>query len=108
MNKRSYGSWLLLALFLIAGGVALALRPANSSTANLEKVVPNFSLRDTDGRQVALADFNGMLFYQRRLNTQTVNIQGSGSSTKLNGTMYAKWANFKLARLFTEILINIF
>ena len=59
MNKRSYGGWLLLGLFLIAGGVALALRPANSSTANLEKVVPNFSLRDTDGRQVALADFNG-------------------------------------------------
>src|SRR5438132_5418673 len=59
MSKRRYGIWLLLGMFLIAGGVALALRPANSLTANLEKVVPNFSLKDTDGRQVALADFNG-------------------------------------------------
>ena len=45
----------------------------------------------------ALSDFDSMLFFQRRLNTQTVNIQGNGSSTKLNGTLYAKWANFKLA-----------
>ena len=42
---------------------------------------------------------NGMLIYQRRWNTAGADIQG-GTSTNNNvlaGTIYAKWANFKLA-----------
>jgi Flp pilus assembly protein TadG len=45
----------------------------------------------------ALADFNGILFYQRRLNTKGADIQGNGDNTKLAGTIYAKWANFKMS-----------
>ena len=41
--------------------------------------------------------FKGMLLYQRRWNTNGVSIQGNGSQNLLGGTLYAKWANFKLA-----------
>lgn len=42
--------------------------------------------------------FNGMLFFQRRRNTSTSSIQGkAGLEVNLNGTIYAKWANFQLA-----------
>ncbi|HET6572409.1 MAG TPA: pilus assembly protein TadG-related protein [Fimbriiglobus sp.] len=42
--------------------------------------------------------FNGMLFFQRRRNTETAAIQGkAGVEVDLNGTIYAKWANFQLA-----------
>jgi Flp pilus assembly protein TadG len=44
-----------------------------------------------------LADYNGILFFQRRLNTQPASIQGNSTNTVLGGTIYAKWANFKLA-----------
>ena len=45
----------------------------------------------------ALADYNGILFFQRRLNTKSADIQGNSTNTVLAGTIYAKWANFKLA-----------
>jgi Flp pilus assembly protein TadG len=41
--------------------------------------------------------FHGMLFYQRRLNTQEFSIQGNSSSGNLQGTIYAKWASMKIA-----------
>jgi hypothetical protein len=41
--------------------------------------------------------FNGMLFYQRRRNATGVDIQGNSSAGVLNGTLYAKWAEFKLS-----------
>ncbi|HUT14607.1 MAG TPA: TadE family protein [Thermoguttaceae bacterium] len=41
--------------------------------------------------------FDGMLFYQRRRNTATADIQGNSEEGDLSGTMYAKWARFKLA-----------
>ncbi len=37
-----------------------------------------------------------MLFYQRRWNTQSADINGGSDTTQLNGTIYAKWARFKL------------
>ncbi len=37
-----------------------------------------------------------MLFYQRRWNTQGADINGGSDVTQLNGTIYAKWAQFKL------------
>jgi Putative Flp pilus-assembly TadE/G-like len=42
------------------------------------------------------SQFNGMLFYQRRWNTQSADINGGSDTTALNGTIYAKWARFKL------------
>ncbi len=57
---------------------------ANAGTVNLTGLSDSQSL------------FNGMLFYQRRWNTQSADINGGSDTTQLNGTIYAKWARFKL------------
>lgn len=41
--------------------------------------------------------FNGMLFYQRRRNNNSLEITGNSSKGLLAGTLYAKWANVKIA-----------
>lgn len=41
--------------------------------------------------------FNGLMFYQRRWNTQAFNIQGNSSAGNLAGAIYAKWAPLKVA-----------
>ena len=43
------------------------------------------------------SDFDGMLFYQRRRNTRPFEIAGNAADSELTGTIYAKWALFKLA-----------
>src|SRR6266852_825603 len=48
------------------------------------------------GLNDSTSPFNGMLFYQRRWNTQGADINGGSDVTQLNGTIYAKWAQFKL------------
>jgi putative Flp pilus-assembly TadE/G-like protein len=65
---------------------------------------PNFGDVTINASNVSLSGlvnpsspFNGMLFFQRRWNTNGINIQGSGSTTSLVGTLYAKWAQFKLS-----------
>ncbi len=65
--------------------------------ANFGDVTINGSNVQLTGLINAQSPFNGMLFYQRRWNTKGADIQGSGTSTKLAGTLYAKWANFKIA-----------
>jgi hypothetical protein len=42
-------------------------------------------------------DFNGMLFYQRRWNTSDIQIEGNSADGNLSGTLYAKWADVKIA-----------
>ncbi len=44
----------------------------------------------------AIAQFNGMLIFQRRGNIATVQIQGFSGDGDLSGTVYAKWAHVKL------------
>lgn len=63
----------------------------------------NFGSVNISGQSVNLSaptssggPFDGLLFYQRRWNTQPVSIQGNGGSTSLSGTFYAKWANLQL------------
>jgi hypothetical protein len=41
--------------------------------------------------------FDGLVFYQRRLNTQPLTLSGNGSSDVLKGTVYAKWAALDLS-----------
>lgn len=41
--------------------------------------------------------FNGILFYQRRMNELGVDIQGNSAAGTLSGTIYAKWSNFKIS-----------
>lgn len=47
--------------------------------------------------QPGIKVFDGMLFYQRRHNTESAEIQGDSSSGLLTGTIYAKWAHFKIS-----------
>jgi hypothetical protein len=41
--------------------------------------------------------FAGMLFYQRRWNTQDVGVGGNSTTVNLSGTLYDKWGKFTLA-----------
>src|SRR5262249_3931574 len=51
-----------------------------------------------NGLKDSSSPFNNILFFQRRRNSNSASIQGNaGGGVSLNGTMYAKWANFKLA-----------
>jgi hypothetical protein len=50
------------------------------------------------GLQDANSPFNDLLFFQRRRNDSGANIQGNaGQNVFLAGTIYAKWARFKVA-----------
>lgn len=50
------------------------------------------------GIQDTSSPFNNFLFFHRRRNTTNVQIQSNaGSSVFLKGSIYAKWANFKVA-----------
>jgi len=50
------------------------------------------------GARTVSSVFDGMLFYQRRRNPRTLNIEGeSGAGGKLEGTLYAKWALVAIA-----------
>jgi Flp pilus assembly protein TadG len=60
-------------------------------------VTINGSGVNLQGYKNTASPFDGMLFYQRRWNTKDVTIQGNGTSNNLNGTLYAKWANFKVS-----------
>ena len=41
--------------------------------------------------------YDGLLFYQRRLNTQTVDLSGNATVDTMRGTVYAKWAELNLS-----------
>jgi hypothetical protein len=41
--------------------------------------------------------FSGILFYQRRWNTQDASVGGNSNNINLSGTIYDKWGNFNLA-----------
>ena len=45
----------------------------------------------------ASSPFDGLVIYQRRLNTQPMTLSGNGSSDVLKGTVYAKWAPLDLS-----------
>jgi Flp pilus assembly protein TadG len=45
----------------------------------------------------AASPFYGMLFYQRRWNTDDFSVGGNSATVSLTGTLYDKWGNFTLA-----------
>jgi Flp pilus assembly protein TadG len=49
-----------------------------------------------DGAQAVSNQFDGMLFFQRRRNTETISISGNAADGTLEGTLYAKWARFQV------------
>jgi hypothetical protein len=66
-----------------------------SITINASGPVNFYPLADTN----TPANFTGILFYQRPRNTSAASIQGGGTNNNvsLNGTIYARWAQFKMA-----------
>jgi len=60
------------------------------STTPINTSIYNYAAMYTGAKAVA-KDFNGMMFYQRRHNTQVLKITGNTSSTSLTGTFYGKW-----------------
>ena len=44
----------------------------------------------------AASPFNGIGLYQRRLNTEPINLSGNGSIGPFRGSLYAKWAELSL------------
>jgi len=77
--------------------------PPDAEGANFGAVTINAAMQFSpiDSQQYVydrdVSAFDGMLFYQRRRNTATADIQGNSEQGVLSGTMYAKWAHFKLA-----------
>lgn len=63
----------------------------NLSSATINAGLELTGLDDPD------SPYHGMLFYQRRLNTESFRIQGNSSAGSLAGTLYAKWADIQIA-----------
>ncbi len=74
----------------ITGGITLN---AGMKMSPIDSENPAFDYTGQPGIGV----FDGMLFYQRRRNTETAEIQGDSSSGLLTGTIYTKWAHFKIS-----------
>jgi Flp pilus assembly protein TadG len=51
---------------------------------------------DFTGINNSASPFNGMVYYQRRLNTSEIDFSGYSPLTPFKGTVYAKWANLKI------------
>jgi hypothetical protein len=43
-----------------------------------------------------ISDFDGMMYYQRRLSDAHVQIQGNSADASLSGTWYAKWGDVSI------------
>lgn len=67
----------------------LSLKPINTSTYAYGSLYA--------GAQAVSSQFDGMLFFQRRRNTNEISITGNAADGVLKGTLYAKWANFKIS-----------
>lgn len=57
--------------------------PINTTQYNYASLYP--------GAKAVSREFDGMMFYQRRHNTQVLKITGNTSATSLTGTFYGKW-----------------
>src|SRR5262245_714675 len=74
--------------------------PTDPTTPNFASFVSNATGATVNltGLKDSSSPFDGILFFQRRRNTQDASIQGNaGAEVNLRGTIYAKWAKFKLA-----------
>ncbi len=70
--------------------------PPAAGSASFGGVSINAGLQFT-GLSDSSSPYNGMLFYQRRLNTKAFSIQGNSSAGNLAGTIYAKWAPMSIS-----------
>jgi len=70
-------------------------QPPAPGSASFGGIDINTSVNLT-GYSDSTSPFDGMLFYQRRLNTQAIKITGNAGAGTLAGTVYAKWANLSI------------
>ena len=63
--------------------------PIDTSRYNYASLYP--------GAKAVSSDFNGMMYYQRRHNTQTLQITGNSAQTTLIGTFYGKWMPIQIS-----------
>ena len=63
--------------------------PIDTSVYNYASLYP--------GAKAVSSDFNGMMYYQRRHNTQTLQITGNSAETTLQGTFYGKWMPIQIS-----------
>jgi hypothetical protein len=70
--------------------------PPAPGTASFGGVVINASIAMKPFNDPT-SPFDGMLLYQRRRNTQSIEIQGNSAAGNLAGTLYARWSLFKIA-----------
>jgi hypothetical protein len=67
------------------------------SSANFGQVAINGGVVNLSPISNSSSPFDGILFYQRRWNTQDVSVGGNSNTVNLTGTLYDKWGNFILA-----------
>jgi hypothetical protein len=63
--------------------------PIDTSVYNYASLYP--------GAKAVSSDFNGMMYYQRRHNTQSLQITGNSAETTLQGTFYGKWMPIQIS-----------
>lgn len=71
--------------------------PASGSPAFGGVTITGNASLDLTAYSNSSSPFNGMVLYQRRLNTEPLKLAGNGSSDVLTGTVYAKWAPLDLS-----------
>ena len=63
--------------------------PIDTSVYNYASLYP--------GAKAVSSEFDGMMYYQRRHNTQTLQITGNSANTTLSGTFYGKWMPIQIS-----------
>ena len=63
--------------------------PIDTSVYNYASLYP--------GAKAVSAEFDGMMYYQRRHNTQSLQITGNSAETTLSGTFYGKWMPIQIS-----------
>lgn len=78
-------------------GDGASLPPAGGSpTFGALSIIGNGSLNLTAYNNSS-SPYDGLLFYQRRLNTQPIDLSGNASVDSMRGTVYAKYARLNLS-----------
>jgi Flp pilus assembly protein TadG len=67
------------------------------SSANFGQIAVNGGTINLSPISSSSSPFNGILFYQRRWNTQDFSVGGNSNTVNLTGTVYDKWGNLTLA-----------
>jgi hypothetical protein len=71
-------------------GVDVVLKPLDTANGT-------YDYSETTAATTIEPLFNGMLFYQRRMNDERIQIEGNSANLVIEGNFYAKWAPLSMA-----------